>query len=684
MSNIATSVWKASSPRRCVATRFRYVLLVAAVLFGHFAGAADPRSATADAPQPDAPQPDAPASPLPAEDLYTRVAPSVVTIYVKDIAGQTIGTGSGFLLHESELSERHLAAASEATREESDAPLSIPAEDEPGDFPIDFGEDASDETSSDTAGDSASDAPGETSRRASVEPSAAPPARAAFIITNHHVIEHAVGTDVQFADNTWASVERVIAEDEERDLALLAVGLAADRPTGRLRLASSDPVVFTPVYAIGSPMGLAGSASMGHVSSYRRLLGEERLLQTTAPISQGSSGGPLLLADGTVAGVTTLILRNSQNLNFAVPASVVREFLASETSRPRDIAEGGSLRWHEEAAFRELRAALERSAYSDTEADALKSLQEARDKLNEESAATFLTQLTTMPDAIDLADAAYPAVPDEFVYLACYVAGKARVHLAAGDEPSSEDARLSIEERQILYRESPHAQAARAKLEEAIKRKPDFAPAHACLALHHKHSGDWPAALIAANDLVRLMPRCAEALASRAECFAELGRPESVRQDLEAALRLSPSDGHAHFELAELLARLGEYDEAIDSYQMALNCSAVTSRGRINFRLGVAYRNSGDVGKAVTAFTLARSYGWPADECDAQIAQCQRLPAEKTFQISVREQTVYVTRTGTKYHREGCPHLRHSKLPLPLGDATDQYAPCAHCHPPAP
>jgi hypothetical protein len=76
------------------------------------------------------------------------------------------------------------------------------------------------------------------------------------------------------------------------------------------------------VVAIGNPRGLEGSVSEGIVSAIR---GSEdlKILQITAPISPGSSGGPLFSADGKVVGVTTATLRDSQSLNFAVPASLL-------------------------------------------------------------------------------------------------------------------------------------------------------------------------------------------------------------------------------------------------------------------------------------------------------------------------------------------------------------------------
>jgi S1-C subfamily serine protease len=70
---------------------------------------------------------------------------------------------------------------------------------------------------------------------------------------------------------------------------------------------------------IGTPQGLELTAAEGIVSS-KRLYNQTRVVQTSAPISQGSSGGGLFDARGHLLGITTFYFRGGQNLNFAVAA----------------------------------------------------------------------------------------------------------------------------------------------------------------------------------------------------------------------------------------------------------------------------------------------------------------------------------------------------------------------------
>ncbi|PYR93562.1 MAG: hypothetical protein DMF84_09170 [Acidobacteria bacterium] len=59
-------------------------------------------------------------------------------------------------------------------------------------------------------------------------------------------------------------------------------------------------------------------------------------------------------------------------------------------------------------------------------------------------------------------------------------------------------------------------------------------------------------------------------------------------------------------------------------------------------------------------------------------------PVQKAEQSKsdVENETVYVTRTGAKYHRDGCRYLRSSRIPMKLKDAAKSYGPCSVCRPP--
>jgi hypothetical protein len=158
------------------------------------------------------------------------------------------------------------------------------------------------------------------------------------IATNRHVVEGATRMKVQASnEDTLGSAEYAEAVGRTADLAILPrVGAAP----ATLPLATRLPEAGESVVVIGAPEGLSNTVSTGIVSAIRRIQGRT-LVQISAPISHGSSGGPVLNMRGEVIGVSVSVLSEGQNLNFAVPAT---ELLALSQARPEHIAFTGNLR----------------------------------------------------------------------------------------------------------------------------------------------------------------------------------------------------------------------------------------------------------------------------------------------------------------------------------------------------
>lgn len=186
---------------------------------------------------------------LTSEEVYAKIAPSVVEIVVFDSAGEELGLGSGFFID-------------------------------------DIGS----------------------------------------VVTNFHVIEGASSATVTTASGLVFDVISALAFDESKDLAVLKTE-AIDFPY--LLISSEEVVPGQIVYALGSSQGLTGTFSTGVVSAALREYEGVHYLQTTAPISQGNSGGPLVNSIGEVIGVNTMTLTTGQNINFAIR---VEELLSLEYS----------------------------------------------------------------------------------------------------------------------------------------------------------------------------------------------------------------------------------------------------------------------------------------------------------------------------------------------------------------
>ncbi len=150
------------------------------------------------------------------------------------------------------------------------------------------------------------------------------------IVTNYHVIETGNVAIVKFPDGTAFPVDGVLAGDKVRDLAIIKIHGKNFRT---LTLGNSDQVqVGEEVVAIGNPLGLELTVSNGIVSGLRT--GESgKFLQTTAPISPGSSGGPLFNMRGEVVGINTLYLEGGENLNFAIPVNDAKLLLSHQSAK---------------------------------------------------------------------------------------------------------------------------------------------------------------------------------------------------------------------------------------------------------------------------------------------------------------------------------------------------------------
>ncbi len=164
-----------------------------------------------------------------------------------------------------------------------------------------------------------------------------------FLVTNAHVVERARRIQVQLAAPVQTGAPgrsivrprgprldaRLVGVDRETDLAILRIDGEEDLPYLDLgdsdRLSTGDLVL-----ALGSPLGLSNSVTLGIVSATaRQLLPEDSMIyiQTDATINPGNSGGALLDMEGHLVGINTLILSRSggsEGIGFAAPSNIVR------------------------------------------------------------------------------------------------------------------------------------------------------------------------------------------------------------------------------------------------------------------------------------------------------------------------------------------------------------------------
>jgi S1-C subfamily serine protease len=153
------------------------------------------------------------------------------------------------------------------------------------------------------------------------------------IITNHHVISGSSDVEVTLPDQSTYKAT-VLVKDPQDDLALIKIEPKKKLP--HLALGDSDRLqVGQKVLAIGQPLGLQGTLTVGVVSTVGRdIEGEnnqrlEGMIQTDAAINSGNSGGPLLDSQGNVVGINTAIYGPNGNIGigFAMPINRVKNML---------------------------------------------------------------------------------------------------------------------------------------------------------------------------------------------------------------------------------------------------------------------------------------------------------------------------------------------------------------------
>lgn len=145
-----------------------------------------------------------------------------------------------------------------------------------------------------------------------------------YILTNSHVVQNATRIRVALPDGHRVEAD-LVGQDPATDLALIRAH-GADLPHAELADGHA-PRVGQLVIAMGNPLGFHASISTGVISALGRALRSqqgrliESVIQHTAPLNPGNSGGPLLDSHGKIVGINTAIIANAQGIGFAVPAA---------------------------------------------------------------------------------------------------------------------------------------------------------------------------------------------------------------------------------------------------------------------------------------------------------------------------------------------------------------------------
>jgi serine protease Do len=144
-------------------------------------------------------------------------------------------------------------------------------------------------------------------------------------ITNFHVLNGSSSAIIKTKNGEKYTIASVLDFDSKTDLVKFRVDNLMQKSLPTISVSSSLPKRGENIFNISNPLGLEQTISSGIVSSIREISPYGTLIQITAPISEGSSGSPILNEKGEVVGVATMGFKQGQNLNFAVSTKQVAD-----------------------------------------------------------------------------------------------------------------------------------------------------------------------------------------------------------------------------------------------------------------------------------------------------------------------------------------------------------------------
>ena len=392
------------------------------------------------------------------------------------------------------------------------------------------------------------------------------PVTLGFVCTNYHVIKPALSAEVKLSDGVHGRASAVLAFSPVSDLAILTVHFETSKSLPSLQLSQQIPAVGSKVYAIGSPKGLDQSLSQGIVSKVREGADESKWIQTTAAISQGSSGGPLFSSDGLVIGLTTKYVIGGQNLNFATSSSNLLGLLNNDF-QPKRLSDGKSWRKIKDDAYSDYEYWLVRhlaKIFPKEDRNIRKRYFYGKNRPEEAIwiAKNICLEEKQYDEAISLLTNPGEGLPVRFEYLKYFTLGQAhygrglykmKQTKVANTMTSNED---FIEKPLLNFKKSSRA-------------NPDFAPSYFWIAYLSGLDQDNLTSLKAADRLVELVPLCSSAYEQRGRFRSIMGLKDAAKADLETAVELDPLNYAAHYSLAGAYAKLLRHEDAIRTYEIA-------------------------------------------------------------------------------------------------------------------
>jgi tetratricopeptide (TPR) repeat protein/S1-C subfamily serine protease len=455
------------------------------------------------------------------------------------------------------------------------------------------------------------------------------------IVTNYHVIEDATEGTVVFSDKSSARITGYSGAWPEKDIAVVCVQCPPDK-LHPLDLATSPPRQGERVAAFGSPLGFSRSLSEGIVSAVRQ--GKELealipwnsntlLIQTTAPISHGSSGGPLVNMKGMVVGVNTLTFQpqgqsaspSGENLNFAVSATELQpvQLGQSKTILPLPASDMGQstasrVRRILDRAWKRSADELDKVIADYSEAIAIDpkcAVAYWGRGLANQAKGDYEKAVADFTEAIRLEPTSARVYGDRGrTYELKGDCGKAIADYTEAIRLEPKAAEFYCERGGAYYIKGDHPSAI-ADFTEAIRLDPKIARAYFRRGLVYNEKRDYEMAISDFTEAIRLQPRVAILFFDRGSAYEGKGDYDTAIADFTDAIRLDPNLSVAYFERGFAYGSKGGYDKAVADYTEAIRLDPKNALAYYN--RAVMYQRKGERLKSETDLAEAKRLGLP-------------------------------------------------------------------------
>ena len=408
-----------------------------------------------------------------------------------------------------------------------------------------------------------------------------------ILVTNYHVLDGAYRADVKTLDGREYPIMTVLAKSQQVDLIKVRVNIPRNQ-VALLPLAEQEPVLADRVVVIGSPLGLDQTVSEGIISAVRETSAVGKVFQLTAPISQGSSGSPVLNHQGEVVGVVSFQVTTGQNLNFAISVNSLRYL-------PMDVAPTPLAEWtlrnsgERPAVAAELCRKGARLTIEGQYEEALSYFKEATETHPDDPNVWYglgscYAGLDQQGDAVEAFRQPIDADPDNIeahFLLAMYYNSLENYELAIASllevlriDPSSLQGRFELGQ---AYGRLNRQEEKINTLETLLSYQPDFVPALFSLGLALNELGRHDEAVTRLQQASALEPNNAAIYFTLSRAYHQLNRPEEEIQALLLAIRSNPRLVQAHFRIGLAFLGRGQTTQALQQYEVLRNLNPVAA-----------------------------------------------------------------------------------------------------------